>query len=469
MANVTKRTNQAGEVSYKFQVLLGRDMDGKQITKSTTWKPPAGMKPTAAEKEAQKQAVLFEEKVKNGVVTIDGNIKFADYAARWIEVAELRPATASLYNQLLVRINQAIGHIPLDKLRVEHIKLFIKNLREDNVRKDRNYKATDAYFNKVKSLNVHNYELCRMTGVSRATIINIKQGKTIGPTCADKLCAALELKKAVAFEDVTPSELSDSTIHTYYRLIRTILLSAKKSKIVPHSVTEFMDAPRIAKKEAPFLDDKQARAFLSALMLEPDIRIKTALMIMLVTGVRRGELCGLTWASIDFDNMAINITCQTQYIKGQVVETPTKTDSSVRSITVSPFVMTILSEYWAWWNDHRDKCSETWQNEKDRLFVSEDGKPVGSYVIYRWLVKFTERNELPEISPHGLRHTFITLQMAAGVDVRTIQARSGHAQASTLLNVYSHAIQSAQGRAAAAMDNMLLPAASEVIALPEQG
>lgn len=86
-----------------------------------------------------------------------------------------------------------------------------------------------------------------------------------------------------------------------------------------------------------------------------------------------------------------------------------------------------------------------------------DGKPIFPDTINGWLKRFTERNGLPQISPHSLRHTFITLQLAAGVDIRTLQARTGHAQASTLLNVYAHAIQSAQERAAQAMDDMLLP------------
>lgn len=67
-------------------------------------------------------------------------------------------------------------------------------------------------------------------------------------------------------------------------------------------------------------------------------------------------------------------------------------------------------------------------------------------------------HDLPHLNPHALRHTFATLQIAAGVDLRTLQARTGHAQASTLVNIYSHALKSAAEAATNALDDMLTPA-----------
>jgi Site-specific recombinase XerD len=68
-----------------------------------------------------------------------------------------------------------------------------------------------------------------------------------------------------------------------------------------------------------------------------------------------------------------------------------------------------------------------------------------------------EQNNFKRITPHSLRHTFATLQITAGVDICTLQARTGHAQASTLVNIYSHAIKSAQEAASNALESVLLP------------
>lgn len=92
----------------------------------------------------------------------------------------------------------------------------------------------------------------------------------------------------------------------------------------------------------------------------------------------------------------------------------------------------------------------------ERLFIQDDGRPLFPSTIIFWLKRFIKENDLPYLTPHGLRHTFVTLQIASGVDLRTLQARTGHAQASTLLNTYAHALQSAQDKAAEALENVLL-------------
>lgn len=213
----------------------------------------------------------------------------------------------------------------------------------------------------------------------------------------------------------------------------------------------------MARSEARYLTDEEAQRFLAALLEEPDIRIKTALVLDLFTGARRGELCGLEWSDVDMKEKTISIRRASQYISGQgVIEVPTKNDSSMRVVEVSGFVVGILTGYRQWWVEHRLKWGADWQGEKERLFIKDNGAPIFPDTINRWLNKFIERNELPKITPHGLRHTFATLQITAGVDLRTLQSRTGHAQASTLLNTYSHVIKNAQSKAAAALDEVLL-------------
>ena len=64
MANITKRTNKAGAISYLIHVFVEQGAGGKQSTKSMTWKPPQGMRPSAADKQVQREAVLFEERIR---------------------------------------------------------------------------------------------------------------------------------------------------------------------------------------------------------------------------------------------------------------------------------------------------------------------------------------------------------------------------------------------------------------------
>ena len=136
------------------------------------------------------------------------------------------------------------------------------------------------------------------------------------------------------------------------------------------------------------------------------------------------------------------------------MELHTKNDSSNRDITVSSFLIDIIVEYRKWWYEHKLRWLKDWQRKKERLFIKDNGFPILPDTINAWLKSFTARNHLPTITPHGSRHTFATLQITAGVDIRTLQARTGHAQASTLLDTYS--LKSAQSKAAESLDAVLL-------------
>ena len=178
----------------------------------------------------------------------------------------------------------------------------------------------------------------------------------------------------------------------------------------------------------------------------------------LYSGVRLGELCGLSWPDIDWDNNIIHILRASQYLKGLgIFETTTKNESSKRPIKMPQFIFEILKQYKAWWLEQKIKNGDRWKGESERLFIQDDGKPIHPDTINFWLSQFLERNNLQHFSPHSLRHTFITLQIFGGVDIRALQGRTGHAQASTLTNTYTHAIKTANEMASNVLDNILTP------------
>ncbi len=81
--NITKRTKSEGTTVYQFRVFLSQSADGKQRTRSKTWQPPAGMTAKAAEKEAKRQAVIFENEVKQGRAALDARTKLSDVAREY--------------------------------------------------------------------------------------------------------------------------------------------------------------------------------------------------------------------------------------------------------------------------------------------------------------------------------------------------------------------------------------------------
>ena len=91
----------------------------------------------------------------------------------------------------------------------------------------------------------------------------------------------------------------------------------------------------------------------------------------------------------------------------------------------------------------------------DRLFTQDDGSPIHPDSITDWFHDFISRTDLPQISIHFLRHTNITLLLAAGIPLKTVSYRAGHAQTSTTANIYSHAIRTTDEKAAEVLENIV--------------
>jgi integrase len=460
MPNITPRINKNGTTSYLIRVFVDEKASGKQTVKSMTYKPELGMTERQIEKKLNETAVMFEQKVKSGIVAYDGRVKFEDYAARWMEVAQIAPKTREGYELYLRRINEAIGHIRLDKLQAHHLEAFYKNLTEENISTRGRYAIAGGLDRIMDERSLSRSKLAIAAGVSPAVMGLARRGNRVSIETAAKIADALGVPASQVFDvqDKTGG-LSDKTISHHHRLISAILSKAKKERIIPFNVAlEHANAPKVAKKEAKFLDDEEARRLVELLLQEDDIRVKTAILLSLYSGVRRGELCGLSWGDVDENKGIIHILRASQYLNRiGVVEVPTKNESSKRPIKLPPFIFQTLREYKKWWLEQRMINGDRWKGEAERLFIKADGKPINPDTINYWFNKFIEKHGLEHFTPHSLRHTFSTLQIMAGVNIRTLQQRTGHAQASTLTNIYAHAIKTAEEAAAEVLDDILTP------------
>ena len=391
MATIEERIGKKG-TSYRITVENGRDSDNKRIRPRMTYTPKPGMSKREIASELNRTAVEFETRIKQGIY-FDSRMKFCDYAKYWMSINKenLEIGSYAKYEYLLVRINQGIGHIQMDRLQVAHLQLFYKSLRE---------------------------------------IVSEKTGK----------------------------KLSDQTILHYHRYIATVLAQATREGVIPRNIAgrEFIKAPKVKKKEPRFLDDNESRRFIDCIVDEDDIRHRTVMYIFIYTGFRIGELTGLEWQDIDYENKKIYVRRTSQYKNGYGLYTKEpKNEESIRTITISDDLIPILKDYNKWYNRQRLMHGDIWPNS-NRLFITNDGSPIYPGTINKWLNKFCEKHGF-NITPHSLRHTNITLQITHGVDIRTAAGRAGHSRSSTTLDMYSHAIKSADEHAAQTLNDILSP------------
>ena len=454
MATIKQRGN-----SYKITVSCGYDLNGKQIRRHLTWTPEPGMTKRQLQKELDRQAVLFEEKCRNGQV-LDGNIKFADFAEKWFaDYAEkqLRPTTVARYRLLMPRINAAIGHIRLDKLQPHHLMEFYNNLSESGVREDTRYCSAVDFKALLKKRGMTKRALAEQAGVSVYVLDSVTRGANISAASAHKVVSALQLPLDKVFLPAGEKDtLAVSTVLHHHRLISSMLSTAVKWQLIFSNPCSRVVLPKNKHKEAVYLDEEQAADLLAALDKE-SMQHQVIVKLLLFTGMRRGELCGLEWKDIDFERAVITVRRSSLYLPGKgVFEDETKNETSERCMKVSADVVTMLKTWRAEQSKQRLRMGDQWQTS-DRLFTAWDGAPIRPDVITAWFHKFVTKNGLPPIHIHSLRHTNATLLIAAGTSLTTVAARLGHANSTTTSKIYAHAIKSADQAAAEVLQDILHP------------
>lgn len=477
MATIKKHISKSGKVTYYIRTYDGYDSKGKQIERSMTWTPPPGMSPKQTEKELQKQAMKFEESVRSGTC-FDSDTRFGDYAVTWLENNRpplLAPKTYERYTALLKNINAAIGEIKLVKLQSHHLQAFYNNLREDGIKRIGTYATTDKLKAILREKKLTQERLAQLSGLSTTTIrVACKPDTHISIESAEKIAKGLKMPVGQLFQlHKETSGLAPKSILHHHRLISSILAQATRDRIVPFNVADknYMKAPKLEHKESVFLDDEQARHVLELLENEP-IKWKTVMYLLIFSGIRRGELLGLEWKDIDFDNKVIHIRRTSQYVQhmGIITKSP-KNDTSFRTIKLSDMMFDQLREYRQYWRKLRKDMCDCWQNTieiilvdgrkqivmNDRLFIKDDSTPMNPDSVTDWTSKFVKRNNLPHFTPHSLRHTHATLLIAEGVSIPTVSRRLGHSSVATTSKIYVHAIQSADEIASDVIDGKLNP------------
>ena len=455
MASVTKRGG-----TYTIRVSLGYDSTGRQIQKFTTWKPSPGMTQAQIERELERQKVLFEEKCRDGSV-LDSTTRFAAYADYWMsEYAEkkLRASTVAGYRQMLTRITPAIGHIALSKLQPKHLMELYNNLAEGGIREDVRMIPAEDLADILKERGITKTALRDLAGISSSTVTVLCKGGNVAYKTAQSVADALEMPLGDLFEPTERAEkpLSGRTVLHYHRLISSMLEKAVKWQIIFSNPANRVEAPKAERKEANYLDEKQAAHLLECLAEEP-LKYRAMITLFLYSGMRRGELCGLEWSDVDFKENLIDINKSSLYVTGKgTIEDTTKTFSSKRVIKLPSPVMDLLHEYRAEQLMERYSLGDKWE-ESGKIFTQWNGSPIYPGTVTAWFADFVKRHDLPKVSIHSLRHTNATLLIAGGTDLRTVSKRLGHSNMTTTGNIYTHAIQTADERAAETLGDILEP------------
>jgi integrase len=233
-----------------------------------------------------------------------------------------------------------------------------------------------------------------------------------------------------------------------FRLLHRSLGQAVKWGLIPRNPADAVERPRPPVREMRTLTPEQARAFLREAQ---DDRYYALYCVLIGCGLRLGEALGLTWPDVDLEKGKLTVRQQLAEVGGRLFLQEPKTASARRTVDMPGFVIQALQDH-----QRRQEEEGNLMNEWLLVFTDMNGGPVRRENLRRRSFEpLLRRAGIPRIRLHDLRHTYATLNLAAGTHPKVVQQALGHANINITLQTYSHVLPTLGREAADRLDAIL--------------
>lgn len=401
MATIIERKDKSGNVSYLVRVCVGRDDKGKQVFRNKTFKHPEGMTPKKGRTEVERQAQNWEQQQKDEYKKTQTKesketITLANFVNKhwWpdhVEDGSHTPSTISFYKHMINDILEYFGE-----------KKRLASIDAEAVKRYIKYCNTEA---------------------------KTKRGEPYSP----------------------------ATVQHHFNSLRSILEYARRFRYIQFNPCQDLnqnEKPKRTKKQIDFLSPEDAKRFVTALEAEP-LFWRCFENLLITSGLRRGECVGLQWGDIDQDEKTITVQRNVTIDKDSPEKYhigATKT-GEIRTVPVSPRVLSLLAAL----KREQQKKYRAVLLPHAFIFcrIDDPYKPVYPTAPTRWQQRFTERHNLPKVSPHDLRHTAATLALEGKANLKQVQSLLGHSDPSTTMSFYAGLTKEAQHRTVDVIEDLL--------------
>lgn len=398
MASTRKRTTKDGQVFYEIRVSRGR---GKSYL-TTRWYPPEGWSQKAIDRALAKEMADFERRCHEGEVTSRAEKKESDLQQKQ------------------------------EAAKIQTLKKF-----------------GEEVFMPAKAVTMSENGRCAYQG-------NLNHW--IYPTLGN-----------LKMPDITPANISalllsmqsqgraHATCVKVYTILHSLFKMAYMSDVVTGNPMDKVERPKPRKGE---LKEKDVEAYTTeevqrifvALEAEP-LKWQVLLRLLIDTGIRRGECCGLQWKDIDFKANTITIAGNLCYTPQKGVYLDTPKSGKVRTIDVDPEIVALLRDL---------RLEQSTQAISTYVFTQQNSpEPMHPQSPARYMQKFSKRCGVSGLHPHKLRHTFASIAITNGADVASVSEKLGHSDKAVTLRMYTHADQESMKRASQIFRDALKKASQE--------
>ena len=400
MATLTTKTDDAGKpISYKFTCCVGRDDNGKQVWRTKTVKSPH----------------YSEAKEK-----------------KWIN-------TELLNWEQQQKDDYKKSHNTADKDRITFAEFVREHWWTDHVM-DGSHTPSSISFYKHMSDNILEY---------------FGSKKKLSQIDAETVKRYIKYLRTDAVSK-SGKHYSAATIQHHFSTLRNILEYARRFHYIQsdpcHDLTQ-KEKPQRDKKKVDFLSPQEAQQFMKCLNDEP-LFWQCFMNVLITTGLRRGECVGLQWGDIDGNKLTLSISRNVTIDRNspdKIHIGRTKTDED-RVVPISQRVYALLMNLKS---EQQKKHGILFPNAFIFCSALDPYKPIYPTEPTRWQSKFVKRNDLPQVSPHDLRHTAATLALESGADLKQVQELLGHRDPSTTMAFYTGVTEEAQRRTIEGIESLI--------------
>ena len=406
MASVKLETTKDGRKYYRIRVRMGRD----GATLSENWYVPEGWSKRSIDRELAKVSAEFERRCKAGEI-LNRADKKAQQEEEEREAAKIK--TVKQYGEQIF--------MPAKKITVaEHTRAYYQNILDRHV------------YPKFGEL--------KLTDISSAQLSSF-------------------------FLELQNGNLARSTILGVYVTLNQLFKMCYLDDTITKNPMDKVARPRARKTEQPKAEAdaftaEDLKRILASLENEP-LKWRTMIRLMLDTGIRRGEACGLKWENIDFETNTATIRENLCYTASKGVYTDTPKTGKIRDVYFSGTTKKLLKELQAQQISLIKKANKNAGADAvitipQHVFTTDGtASPIHPTSPTHYFRQFSEKYGIPDFHPHKLRHTFASQAIINGADIASVSEVLGHADKSTTLRMYTHADEQSKRGAAQIVHDLL--------------
>ena len=370
MPNITMRHNTSGSRVFRIRVTVNGQVYQTTYPGKTESPIPVSWSDKRAMTAAQKAAALFEDECRRGLATNDRRT-LSQYAHT---VLDLKATTGALKPSTIDGYRRLLA-------RIDGSKLASIRLRDLTVR----------------DLNAFYAELSG-------------EGANLQ----------------------TSGTLSAKTVREYHAFISSVLHQAAREQVLPYNPAVNATLPKVVHKEANYYTAERMAEILAAVKQEP-VFWQAVTGILVGTGARRGEVLGLQWTDVDFEQCRIFIRRSVTRASGDgTVHIGTTKTGKDRVISIAPAFLKPLRE----WRAEQARFAGT-LNVSYCFALDDPTLPIKPDTVTRYYARLGEKYNLGHVNPHAYRHSQASILLQDG-DIVSASKRLGHSQTSTTLNLYGH-------------------------------